>query len=391
MDNINYDFSAFIDVFESMKNKCGATPSDLNTLKNELNGFFKDSKCKEVLYTNNTDKMFFGIKILPMIEADDIYDYLVESDPVRVDTYIVEFDSHFFDPILDLSAKEMMAVLLYEVGHIVGDSTPVEGARNAVNTYLALNKSHINISKSIHYKEILAYGLKDYISKENSLFYTSDYSAIFSDDLAKTYNFIDELTSAYDKISANNMKIYENSEISKFIVFQWTLGLYKNLKEQRIGAIKTLTRAKILTGSRLEKMEIDNVINRIKRIDDGDIINEASSNPSALKLKIKEKMKKARLNNLKTIENTLYELSMQVRNVEDEDDALYLMRQINNSISIIDEYKNSSDCDSYEIDRWNAIFDKYCKLRDKLSSTVVYKNKNYGIFIQYPDIVENRM
>ena len=62
MNNINYDFSAFINVFNRMKEHGSATPSDLGTLKNELNGFFKDSKCKDVLYTNNTDKMFFGIK-----------------------------------------------------------------------------------------------------------------------------------------------------------------------------------------------------------------------------------------------------------------------------------------------------------------------------------------
>ena len=132
------------------------------------------------------------------------------------------------------------------------------------------------------------------------------------------------------------------------------------------------------------------IIRRIKRIDDDDIITESTNN-SSLKIKLKEKMKKARINNLRTIENTLYELSMQVRNVEDEDDALYLMRQINSSISIIEEYKNSTDCDAYELDRWNTILDKYTKLRDKLSSTVVYRNNNYGIFIQYPEIIENRM
>lgn len=388
---IDYDFSVFLDIFKRMKDKCGATPSDLNTLKNELNRFFKDSTCKEVMYTNNTDKMFFGMKTLAMIDADDIYDYLVDDEPKRITKYIIEIDSHLFNPVLNLSEKELMAILLHEVGHLVADASPIENARNALNAYLAENRDHIRISKSIHYKEILAYGLKDYLAKDQSMFYTSDESEIFADEFAKNYGFADDLTSAYDKITSNNMKLYENSEVSKFIAFSWTLGLYKDLKVRRIGAIKVLARAKQLTGSRIEKMEMDNVIRRIKRIDDDDIITESAENPSALKLKIKEKMRKARINNLRTIENTLYELSMQVRNVEDEDDALYLMRQINNSIAIIDEYRNSTDCDTYELDKWNAVLDKYTKLRDKLSSTVVYRNKNYGIFIQYPDIVENRM
>ena len=67
------------------------------------------------------------------------------------------------------------------------------------------------------------------------------------------------------------------------------------------------------------------------------------------------------------------------------------MRQLNTSIAIIDEYRNSTDCDEYEVSKWNTLMDKFVQLRDKLSSTVVYRNKNYGIFIQYPDIIENRM
>lgn len=390
MSIINYDFSTFVNVFAKIKENGLATPTDLRTLKNELNSFFKDSSCKEVLYTNNNDKMFFGIKITAMIDADDIFDYLVDTEPARVKTYVVEIDSHLLNPIVDLSAKELTAMFIHEVAVIINDATPVENARTAMNNYLAANKEHIKISQSIHYKELLAYGLKDYISKSRSMFYTSDISEILADEFARSYGFSDELSSAYDKVTTNNIKLYENSEVSKFITFSWALNLYKNLKTRRVGALKTLARAKQLTGSRLEQLEIDNVIRRIKRIDD-DIIVESAENPGFLRAKLKEKMKKARLNNLRTIENTLYELNLQIRNVEDENDALYLMRQLNNSIAIIDEYKNSTDCDDYELSKWNQLMDKFVQLRDKLSSSVIYKNKSYGIFVQYPDIVENRM
>lgn len=384
--NINYDFSEFLNTFADMKQRHTATPSDLKVLKDELNKFFKDSTCKEVLYTNNTDKMFFGMKIIAMIDADDIYDYLVEDEPVRIGKYIIEIDSHLLNPILDLTERELLAMLLHEVGHMVGDATPIENARRELNSYLAANKDHIRIAQSIHYKEFLAYGLKDYLSKQQSMFYTSDSSEILADEFAMSYGFSNDLSHAYSKITSNNMKLYENSEVSKFAVFAWTLNLYNNLKTRRIGALHTLSRAKQLTGSRLEKLELDNVMRRIKRIDD-DILVEASSIHS----KLREKLKKHRLNNMRTIDSTMYELSMQIRNVEDEDDALYLMRQLNNNIAIIDEYKNSPDCDTQEVQKWNNLMDKFIQLRDKLSSTVVYKNKTYGIFVQYPDIVENRM
>mgnify|MGYP004659815607 FL=1 len=384
--NINYDFSEFLNTFTDMKQRHTAIPSDLKVLKDELNKFFKDSTCKEVLYTNNTDKMFFGMKIIAMIDADDIYDYLVEDEPVRIGKYIIEIDSHLLNPVLDLTERELLAMLLHEVGHMVGDATPIENARRELNSYLAANKDHIRIAQSIHYKEFLAYGLKDYLSKQQSMFYTSDSSEILADEFAMSYGFSNDLSHAYSKITSNNMKLYENSEISKFAVFAWTLNLYNNLKTRRVGALHTLARAKQLTGSRLEKLELDNVMRRIKRIDD-DILVEASSIHS----KLREKLKKHRLNNMRTIDSTMYELSMQIRNVEDEDDALYLMRQLNNNIAIIDEYKNSPDCDNQEVQKWNNLMDKFIQLRDKLSSTVVYKNKTYGIFVQYPDIVENRM
>ncbi len=389
MDRINYDFSGFLQVFSRMLENGNAKNADLVELRSELNHFFKDSKCKEVLYTNNTDKMFFGMKVISMIDADDIYDYLVDDEPKRIDEYIIEIDSHLLNPVLALTPAELMAILLHEIGHLVGDSQPIEDARNALNAYLAANKDYIKVTKSIHYKEILAYGLKDYLSKNQSMFYNSDISEISADEFAYAYGLGNELYNAYKKITKNNFKLYENSNISKFITFGWTISLYKNLRVRRVGALRTLSRAKMLTGSRLEKMEIDNVIRRINRIDD-DAILESSNLVNSVRIKMKEKMRKSRLNNLKNIDNTFYELNMQVRNVEDENDALYLMRQINTNLSIIDEYRNSEDCDDYEREKWNQSMDKFKQLRDKLSASVVYRQKNYGVFVQYPDIVENR-
>ena len=387
MERIHYSFDSLNAAIIAIKNNGTATPEELRVIKSELNKFFNDSSCKEVLYTNNIDNMFFGIKIVPMIDADDIYDYLVDNEPQRITKYIVEIDSKLFNPVMDLTPGSLMAIILTEVAGVIGDATPIEKARNVLNLYLAANNEHIKVTQSIHYKEILAYGLKDYISKCNSIFYTSDISDIYANEFALTYMFVEDLAQAYRKISFDNIKMYENCEISKFITFSWTLGLYKNIRIRRVGAINTLARAKELTGSRLEKMEMDNIIKRIKRIDNDVIIESVVEKVHA---KLKEKMRKSRLNTLRTIDATFYELNMQIRNVEDEDDALYLMRQINNNLAIIDEYRNSKDCDEYEAKKWNEVMDKFIQLRERLSQTTVYKNKNYGLFVTYPEIVENR-
>lgn len=389
MNEIMYDFSTFHSIFAKIKDQSSSVePEDLRTLKDELNHFFSDSSCKEVLYTTNTDNMYFGIKIIPMIDADDIYDYLAnDEEKYRLNKYLVELDSQLFDPITDISERGLTALLLREIKHIVGDSSPIENARNAVNAYLAANKDHIRVSQSIHYKEILAYGLKDYLSKADSIFYIPDIADIYNDEFIAAYGMESDLVEAYNKINNGNIKLYENSESSKFIVFSWTLSIYRHIKIHRVGAIKTLNDMSAVTGSRLEKLEINNVIRRIRRIDDDIAIRESSSDEDSIRIKL---IKKNRLKNLRMIDSKFYELSMQVKNVEDEEDALYLMRQINNSISIIDEYRNMSNIDKYEIDKWNIAYDKFTLLRDKLSSSVIYKRKSYGMFVSYPDIVENR-
>ena len=149
-----------------------------------------------------------------------------------------------------------------------------------------------------------------------------------------------------------------------------------------------LDRAKLLTGSELEKVEMDNVIKRIKRLDD-EVVFE-SGLMQKVNAKIKERRVKSRINTLRIIDSTFYELNMRIRNVEDEDDALYLMRQINNNIAIIEEYIASDDVDDHEKKKWMEALDKFVELRQKLSDTIVYKNKNYGLFVNYPDIVEDR-
>ena len=378
-----------LDTFNTLKDQCKATSADLRSIKNELNRIFNDSECKEVIYTSNLDRMFFGIKVLPMIDADDIYDYLVDNESIRIDKYIVEIDSHMLNPVLDLSAAEMMATLINEVNALIGDSSPIELARNAMNQYLAINSDHLRISKSIHYKEILAYGLKDYLSKCKSMFYnTNGATDLYTSDMIVALGIADDLASAYRKIKRDNIKLYQDTEVSKFVTFGWTLRLYKDVKHHRVGTMHVLDRAKLLTGSELEKVEMDNVIKRIKRLDD-EVVFE-SGLMQKVNAKIKERRVKSRINTLRIIDSTFYELNMRIRNVEDEDDALYLMRQINNNIAIIEEYIASDDVDDHEKKKWMEALDKFVELRQKLSDTIVYKNKNYGLFVNYPDIVEDR-
>lgn len=388
MRKLRYDFGSLEDAFDDALDQNKMSNKHIVTIKRELNHFFNDCNCEQVYYTENTDKMFFGIKVYAKIDSDKIYDYLMGTDDIRLSDYSLEYDSHLFSPVLGLTERELVALTLHEVGHVVNDATPVNDARNYLDEYLAKNHKTLKMSDSYHYREILAYALKDFISKEGSAFYSSSVDEILADDFVRTYGYGPDLESAMEKILTKQHTLYSGTSVDKFSVFMWTMQIYQHLGTRRIGAIRTLNRAKALAGSRLEKAEIENTIRRINRVDDMALLGEAGP-VDGINKKIKARMKKMRYDTMRSLEDDFYEFNMRIRNVEDEDDALYLMRQINTRISLIEDYTNSEDLNPTEAKRWNDTLDKFRRIRDELANSMIYKNKSYGLFVAYPEIKEN--
>ena len=70
----NFDFSKIESIlFMLDEDHSGAK---LNLLKSEINKFFFKAQCREVLYTVNNDKLFFGMRVYPQIEGNDVVDIL---------------------------------------------------------------------------------------------------------------------------------------------------------------------------------------------------------------------------------------------------------------------------------------------------------------------------
>lgn len=384
MRRLKYDFTSLEDIFRSALMGGKFTTKHTNDLKKELNKFFNESHCEQVYYTENNDKMFFGMKVFARINPDLIEQYLMGDEDMIISSYVIEIDSHLMSPVLAMTPRELTSLVLHEVGHVVNDSAPIANARKYLDEYLATNKETLPIGDSYHYKEILAFALTDFVSKQHSLFYTNDVDEILADDFVRAYGYGPDLESAMSRILANYKNLYTgNPNVDKFSVFMWTLNTYKHLGKRRIGAIRTLNRCKALTGSRIEKAEIDNVIRRINKIDDSSLIQEAVNS------KIKQRMRKMKYDTMRTLEDDFYELNMRIRNVEDEEDAVYLMRQINTRINLIQDYIDSEDMTPAEVKRWTETLDKFKRIREELANSMVYRNKSYGIFVAYPQIRDN--
>ena len=380
---INYDFSEFENIMFFLQTE--PTMNSLNALKNELNTFFTDSVCREVLYTSNTDKPFFGINVMPNINGDMAVRILQSDEPIRLTEYYVELDSKLFSPTLDLSCKELVALLIREVGHIIKDAYPVEEVRKHIDMYLMRNNETLKISDSIHYREILAFGIKDSVKKVTSM---SEYNepTIIADEFTTSFGYGRELESAYEKIYKNNLNL-DREMCNKMVVLMWALRLYKDVKLRRIACLRTLRKGLSLTASKLEHREYSNLIRRLERIDDEALLEAGVLD--SLRDKYAATLKNIKYKGLRSLEDDLYEYNMRVRNVTDEDEALYLLRQINTRLAIMDEYVATEKLSEAERQRWFNTMDKFAKLRDELSKKTVYRTRDFSINVSYPEIKEN--
>lgn len=378
----NYDFSDMERVLGEIA-EGNYSHAKLDELKKELNRFFRDAQCIEVLYTVNNDKVFFGMSVIPNITGNQVGAILGDDDEIKIDSYYIELDSKLFDPLLGLTPQELTAVLLHEVGHIVNTREPIEDIRKSVAVYLMDNKEVLQLSDSIHYKEILAYGIKNSFRKFASIFEKKD-DEILADEFCIAYGYGPALDSAFEKLIKNANMLNRHVD-DKLVVLTWTLRLYKDVKHRRIAARRQMKRSMSLTASRLEKKEMQNVINRLDRIDDDALIESAT-----IKDFLGERAKKQSYKSVRDFENELYEFQLRVKQCNDEDEAYTLVRQLNLRMAVIDDYANSNkQMDTSTRERYFAVYDRYAKLREELAKKDIYSNYS-SLYVKYPEIKAGR-
>lgn len=400
---IRYDFNNMLEACDGVI----AYPekaSSYQNLRKELNKFFKDSKCTDIIYTRN-DGLFFGMCVYPVIDKTDIKLILQNDDKYRFKKYVIEIDSKLFNPVLDLRADELMAILLHEVGHIINDPNPVEQVRDAINVTLAKENTTLSIIDSVQYYQILAYGIKNTVRKLNSMFFIYKDGEVLADEFVMMCGYEESLNNIFKKLYRNGMKV--NDDVNKLAALTWTLNLYKNVELRRIPALKLLRRASSITSSKLDKKEYEIVMNALKSIDTS-AVHEAAKpfrecdffyvlvqEGATLKKKdtkyaILRKMVTS--NKLREFESDFYEYTLRSRHVATEEDALYLMRQINLRVTAIEDALNKERFEPYERDRWFELHDKYCSLRNEMATKTKYRYDYSGsiITVQYPEIVDNR-
>lgn len=360
-------------------------PNNKNNTRNiikQLDKIFVCTHCKEIIYTNNTDKMFFGMVVMPYIYDEQINNLLLneKDDNKPINEYYVEIDSKLIE-LVGLNSRELTACLLHEVGHVVADSTTATKLKKALDRYLGVNDISIDIRNSKKYKDLLRFGLADAFRKVDNVFSQQEEEYI-ADEFVVACGFGDELESACKKIVKR--RGYLNKDVDgKFTVLQWTLNIYTNMKWRRIPAIETLNKSIKYEPSTLIKRNINMAIRDLKRVKDDTYITES------FKEFLTDLGYKYAHNTLSTLSDEAYEYDLKVKNLDDYDESLMILREINTRISLLDEYIAKYGSDDSSLKKCELIKERYKKVRYELLKKTTYKEKYYGLFVQTPVIKPN--
>ena len=370
----------------------------LDELKLYINKFFNDSKCLGVIWTENFDKLFFGLYVFPKVSGDDVVKILYQNERFIVKEYWLELDSRLFRIDLGLSAKEITALIVHDIAHLVNNSSPAQVIKKEIDSYLAENNTVLKISDSVHYRGILAYGFADAMRKYTTIFEEDHYEPNnITDEVIDWIDYTSIIRNAFDKISRMGMNI--NREITnKFITLSWVLRIYKDIKHNRIPAIEGIKRCIELSPSTIEKRELKLMSERLQRIDDDSLLEGADiasiSNDEEIIRSIRESItvKPRHLyrsyNLLECVSDDIDAL-MKEKNTYNEPDGLSdVLHRMNHKMACIqDLVANTDPMSKEEYDQWNVMFQNLDRQRKDLTNGELYSSsrKLINTYTKYGD------
>lgn len=377
--NSNFDFSTIEKLMFNMEENHSS--SDLSKLKNELNKFFIKARCKEILYTMNTDKLFFGMRVYPVFDGNKAIEILGDGKTSPFEEYYVELDSKLFDPMLGLNKREKTAVLLHEVGHIVYDTATIDEVRAQIDMYFAKSDDYVDINASKGYRELIGYALKDSIVKAGSIFSKLGNTEMVADTFVVSCGYGPDLESAMKKIVTSSTYLSKNVD-DRFITLSWVLRLRSEFSIRRIPAVKTLNKAKQLTASKLEQREIAYAANILNRSDLG--INEGFIDD--IRARFSKKFNDFKVKGIRAMKNDIYELNLRLRTAESAEDLMYIIRQVNTDVSILQDYMGENLTEEERQSVLDTLAELYDIRQRAAKEQTVRDRYDSAIQVFYPDM-----
>ena len=342
---------------------------ELNKIKDCLNKIFPDSKCVDVIYTVNTDKMFFGIVTLPILSPNEILNIMTSDEDSKIATYKVELDSKLFCDTIDLSVDEITALIVHEVARLVNDYYPINNARYLIDKAVLDYGITLKMSEYVPYIEIIGYGIKEAARRSVSIFENNYLVPYYLDE---TYELTDSLRRAITKLE-NKGNLWDTEVDNKSIIVKWVVRLYTDILKYRIMSLHTLEKGIELTGSTLVVNEMKNMVKKLRRIDDYSLMQEASSIINFFNDSKKANLSaldRFKANGIKNYYDDFYEIQFEVNNMDnDRGTAVALLHKINSRMSVIDDYISTEpELNLQTKKRLADLYYKYDELRGNIAS-----------------------
>ena len=263
------------------------------------------------------------------------------------------------------------------------DPQNIERVKDLIAELIAKNDDSIKIRNSINYSQIIIFAFKHILSNVASLIY-KDEDAIGMLNIPNQLEIKDTLMNCRENLCLNLQGILEPESMPSLGILQWALMVYDDIKLNIRSAQKTLMDARMATGSVLEIKCIDDTLKSLERAFN-EVITEAT-NLEDNYLSELSLFKSLKTQGLKSIEADLYEYKLQAKNCVEQEEALFIIRQINTRIGIIEDYLASDDISPQEKNKWIAIDMEYRDLRQELAKKKLSMRKNVGYYVDYDAI-----
>ena len=350
-------------------------PNMNDNLKDTINDIFKEYECNTVILTKNTDKQLFGINVSPVLSDSNTIKIIVTDDEVELDKYNLEIDLKLFN-IID--SQGVASYIVEEIATMMGENI-IEQVRHILDIVIMKMDSSIEIRQSINYSQILSFAIKDTMNKVGSLLY-KDEDSIGVSEYAEAFEIKDILIDTASKLKSCIFGDVDVTTEPTLGILQWALLIYKDIDLYYQMGEDTLIEARPLTGSVLNQRDIDRTLKCIRRASN-EVLSEAANLESiVLEFSLFTNLKKS---GLRSIEDDLYEYKIRLKNCEDEDEAMYILRQVNTRINILEDYIENTEIGEAELKRWRNLIDMYRDLRYELAKKKLGSKKQYGIFVDY--------
>lgn len=359
--------------------------SILGDLKNVLNGYLQGINCKDIIFTLNTDKPFFGIKVQPVLNSSDALNILLTDEKMKLKDYNVELDSKLFSVSLD--SDELTAYLIHEITSMMGSYNIVDQARSYIDISLLNDDSYIKIRDSVNYSQLFIFGLCDTFYKLSSAIFKEDPEDLISNIYIQQEKLESSLLSALDKVNNSIFGFGDSVKEPKIIILQWVFTVYSEIKLNNEYIKDTLRDASEFSASRLDQNMIERTLKSVDAIlsmNESATLTEVFRSGYADALNEISLFKSLKSNGLRSIEDAYYELLMRAKACETEEEAMYVLRGINTRINILEDYLfNEPNLSDNERKRWELLAIKYRELRNMLAKKKIMNKKQYGIYIDY--------